>query len=660
MSIAELNGARRLVEQDPAMWPQILEGLLPIVNRRDAALRRWCAGFFVDAFATTAVSEHLKQGIALKLVPAITTLLTDGDPQVLKLTITCFSLVYPLLFEYACMNGQEARSLWPAVDAIKQTCSRLWDDNQHVGVQAACIKYAQVIVSTQSKQQTTGLVEVSLLSVPRNHPVLDPVILGAESQGLLDRLVSYLAEPSTHPAKFTATINALLVLVHTRPQMSSKIMQSILSVHLSSKRWDVPPDCIQLSVKYVDKCLQLLLKYVGRENWAPKFNGGIQKFLAEVADFRASANLRKRAAELDEADSSKRVKLAENNNPVNSATSLAAGDVPLANLYRLVDSNNMLAEFNAQELPLEIAVKLALEGIRSANSELLKNCIAVVRQRLQDAKLAPQPKFEEDPSDAPKQATQSEVTEIKAEVAAAKPPAPDQKDEETPFVEAVSFDENSVDGKTTQLIQRVFKASASATSLSLNESSESQGLHRAIVPDWSKDSWVYLMARVATRGCPADSPVAQRIRDYLYNYVMSDFRRHLDTIVVWLSEEWFAENVLMGNDASTPDEGIYYKTLDRIMDQILPRMELNDSKMFIRLLSDVPELNAAIIGKLDSLCRDPERSLLGIRALKFLIMFKPPIKEACLDLAESLHNTGVESVKSVLARYRPKAIEAAA
>lgn len=88
--------------------------------------------------------------------------------------------------------------------------------------------------------------EISLALVPRDHPIVPPSNLEAESSGLLDRLLGVLQDNSrlAHRRRgllayltcynsdallVTATLNSLGSLVKARPSIANKIISSVLN-----------------------------------------------------------------------------------------------------------------------------------------------------------------------------------------------------------------------------------------------------------------------------------------------------------------------------------------------------------------------------------------------------------------------------------------------
>ncbi len=103
------------------------------------------------------------------------------------------------------------------MSAIKSRILQIWD-GAPTPVKLSCIKFAQRVVLAQTAsngmeqkvgclisrlrpQQLTrdmqyGGLDISLNSIPPNHPLLDPRQLEAEATGLLDRILGILQDNS--------------------------------------------------------------------------------------------------------------------------------------------------------------------------------------------------------------------------------------------------------------------------------------------------------------------------------------------------------------------------------------------------------------------------------------------------------------------------------
>lgn len=125
-----------------------------------------------------------------------------------------------------CTNRDDT-DVWNKAAAIKSKVLGLWD-TAPTGVRVACTKFAQRVVLVQSRGTTDPRVsaparwpqselispaqlidrsDTSLALVPTNHPLLSLPALDAESQGLLDRLLSILHDDPRQvlPVQYTGS-----------------------------------------------------------------------------------------------------------------------------------------------------------------------------------------------------------------------------------------------------------------------------------------------------------------------------------------------------------------------------------------------------------------------------------------------------------------------
>ena len=101
--LAQLNAARNLVLDDAAYYPQIVEGILPIIGiNAPLELRRWGANFLAETFATPALGIQQKQTLCLIVLETMNSLLEKPkeDVEVIKNIIQAAASVYPLVFRH--------------------------------------------------------------------------------------------------------------------------------------------------------------------------------------------------------------------------------------------------------------------------------------------------------------------------------------------------------------------------------------------------------------------------------------------------------------------------------------------------------------------------------------------------------------------------------
>ena len=101
--LSQLEDARRIVLGDAALYPQIVQGILPIIGA-DAVLelRRWGADFLSETFASPTISSQPKEHMSLIVLQSLRMLLENPqeDAGVIKSVIQAATSVYGPIFKY--------------------------------------------------------------------------------------------------------------------------------------------------------------------------------------------------------------------------------------------------------------------------------------------------------------------------------------------------------------------------------------------------------------------------------------------------------------------------------------------------------------------------------------------------------------------------------
>jgi len=151
------------------------------------------------------------------------------------------------------------------------------------------------------------------------------------------------------------------------------------------------------------------------------------------------------------------------------------------------------------------------------------------------------------------------------------------------------------------------------------------GVNRLAASNWDREGWIALLIRMATRGsqdndvATADNPqpicLADAVRERLYTYIIEDFRRRMDVAVAWLNEEWYNDMVMDRSKVGVSRHPQYHKWMMKVIDSIFPFLEARD-RLFMRMLSEIPEIPTELLHKVKMLCLDPDRATLGIQMLQ--------------------------------------------
>ena len=173
--LAQLNAARNLVLSDSALYPQIANGILPIVGPNSRVeLRRWGLDFLAETFANPMLAAAQKEQLARNVLAQVHGILVqpETDIAVLQSLVQLSSSLYPLVFRHmyvalpwlvVCaevpwtwkltragrVNHPDDTKSWETMNAIKQDILRKMD-NYPCSVKICCVKFLQRVVQVQS------------------------------------------------------------------------------------------------------------------------------------------------------------------------------------------------------------------------------------------------------------------------------------------------------------------------------------------------------------------------------------------------------------------------------------------------------------------------------------------------------------------------------
>lgn len=101
--IKQLNDARKLVLGDSAYYPQIVQGILPIIGPDSRVeLRRWGADFLAETFSTPTLAASEKERLSLTVLSTLKSMIDNPneDPAVVKSVVQTAASIYPLVFRW--------------------------------------------------------------------------------------------------------------------------------------------------------------------------------------------------------------------------------------------------------------------------------------------------------------------------------------------------------------------------------------------------------------------------------------------------------------------------------------------------------------------------------------------------------------------------------
>lgn len=101
--VSQLEAARNLVLGDAAFYPQIVNGILPIIGATaQLELRRWGAEFLAETFASPALAAAQKEQLAGPVVQTLKEILElpEEDIAVVKYVVQAAASLYPIVFRH--------------------------------------------------------------------------------------------------------------------------------------------------------------------------------------------------------------------------------------------------------------------------------------------------------------------------------------------------------------------------------------------------------------------------------------------------------------------------------------------------------------------------------------------------------------------------------
>jgi symplekin len=152
-------------------------------------------------------------------------------------------------------------------------------------------------------------------------------------------------------------------------------------------------------------------------------------------------------------------------------------------------------------------------------------------------------------------------------------------------------------------------------------------------------------------GGPEQTPLSDYIRGELLKFIISDWQRKIGFAVTWLTEEYVAEkfkdyaSTSNGSETdgavkpiSLPNTSNYKRWILRFLSDMSVYLGSGkqDLKFLVRFVSEIPLLDEDILKKVAQYADDPERVSTVSAAIRYLVMYRPSVKEAALDALETV------------------------
>ncbi|ORY08196.1 hypothetical protein BCR34DRAFT_13667 [Clohesyomyces aquaticus] len=728
--LGQLESARSLALGDGRYYPTIIPGVLPIIGpNANASLdtRRWGADFLAETFASPTWPSDAKEPSCLTVLPTLRAYLDDNDTGVIKSAVQAAASIYPLVYRHTISSHDSPN--WQHMLAIKSNILRRMD-TAPPGVRVCCVKFVQQVVLVQtpgqiadprvrsprlpppagndlSSVQRPEQNDISLALVPRDHNLLSHSQLEAEASGLLDRLLDIVHGDHSDALLVTATLNALGMLIPRRPTIASKIIGSILNFNALKLANSPMTPKNKVIMKSMERTTRALLVNVMKRNPDNPFNTRIHQYLERMHHTRVDVfdeSKRKRPAPVEQADGmdpSKRQRVVPIVPITQNVPPLPPGPVSYRELFTLDPNGGPAFDVQAFQDPEQL-LSILVPVLQSIDATKLGDAINAVRARylaLQKAPPQPAPGVsaplndEEEEYEPDFEPEDNEQIVNQLDSAPPEDMIPDRVTN-APLVpyklpQAPPLTKEEVQKYGDGTIRRVFGMLSSLEEPSSRSKAPKRGFNRLAASSYDRDSWVTILARLATRASAGlDDPdentksesgngekgnfaISESIRNALHNYVMYDWKKRIDIGISWLNEEWYNDRVqsnimnkgskfAANGNGSSPSvyKGNYRRCALRLLNAIIAFAEGTD-KVLLRFMSEIPELDREILMRMKKMAEDPERIDLAIMVLQYLYMFRPPVREICVDVLVDMWQTNERAkpaASKILKRWKPEVL----
>lgn len=716
--IGQLKIARDLAHSDPNAYPKVLRHILNFLPHQEKAVQDWCIEFLQESFVDTTgtgsgtATELLgladKVDLAIDSLDKLIQLSNVRDLSTLRSIINISSVVYRLVFQYVAENDG-CNAVWSKLTELKNSLVNKFqlnfpllpsDNDEHdllrnVETKLELIKFIMIVIDYQSKSTAVngGVTPFNLGNVSPNHSLIKYTNMEYESVTLLGLLLKAFNQDVIVAPIVSATLNHFIIIMKRKPQYVTKIF-TIIETYDTNKKLQSNYQTVEnfkLTKKYIDRILKVFLHHLQKNNLIPSaFQSSLSKKLVNLVERGVEIRKKNIFVLVD-----KTIKKRKFDGFLNNSKRIKVEDATYLKLYCLNDVDDELNSFDLSTVPQHILTKMVVTALQKASISRLTKALDIISERyikvIADAPLAKveaAPKVDAKPEDD----EDDEGQAYNPETVYTLPPP-----------EHLSFKEKKE--HIAIIIKNLFNL-ANAPASQESADPENTELTKIAITAWKKDSWLILLTRLATRGMrtkesevpsPDDKnndEMSDMIRNAIFDFFLDDIHLRVDLIIEWLNEEWYSERVYNEKNLEetkdsvkeeTKDSGkedtpiktessevdikaestaetitsvetpIYNKWAGKVLDAMIPFLEPGDRKIFIRLLSDLPYLNADLVSRIQSLILDPLRSKIGFLSLQFLIMYRPPVKDVCLGILRELTNSDQEDLKEeatkLLAKY---------
>ncbi|KAG0687586.1 hypothetical protein C6P40_002158 [Pichia californica] len=674
----------------------------PLSNTK---LQSNCVSFIYKSFVQRKIkSFHLRADNSLKLVDMLLKFIINDEVTIniekinynlIQKAIEIFSSTYNFMFLQLIKNPDN--QIWSKISHLKEFLISKWpssfpllplnkdtDLTRSIGCKIALAKLLAKIIQTQlpyppnSNTNTIfdmidDTMDISISLVNKDHPFLYTSSLNTQGQMLIDYLLNLLNTDSLLPTSLFSTLIALLMtLFKTRPNFTSnKTLNFILayeSQFKNSSKFESNKLKIRLNRRFNDRIDRVLMSMLLNRGFIDKDAPLKTRFGNKLSYMVEKSNQQKKRGILSEENDTnennesddlnpraKRIKLDNSINIDYFDESIIAKSETFKSIYTLINPKDELANFDISAIPSEFINNIVILGLSKIDSNKLNKGLEIVSSRYMDLYKRLQSREDEKAAtllsntlSSKNQATiksenQGDNDEDLYDPTSSSIVKKEEKKKKIIDISDDDFDFESESKKFELPIPRILDPNEKKDQIKLIVDNFIKSSSKSTT-DSSKGNnvWLKILSRLATRGTNVNPEIADYIRESLFNYFKEDVKGRIDGVIEWLNEEYYSDFIVAKKDKSEILKSNYMKYSGLVLDYLIPFLEPNDRNIFIRLLSELPYLDLSLLSRLKSICSDPVRSKTGFQPLLYLIMFRPPVFNDCIQFLVDLYKDAVE------------------
>lgn len=707
LQLKQIEEAARLAFENNDYFVQILDTIIAISLAQpinNAKLQTQCLNFIYKSFVLKEISSfNLRLTNSVKLIDTLSRFIINEEAYIdtenikyslIERSINIFAATFDLMFLHLINNSNN--EIWKKISKLKEfliakfstaypllPLNKDTDLYRSIGCKISMLRLFVRIIKTQlpppqqqpiESEDYDDTTDISIALVNKSHPFLYTSSLNNQSHMLIDMLFTLLSKDLILPTSLFSTITTVLMtLFKLRPNFLSNVFMNFILAYESQykivPRFETNVLKARLTRRFNDRIDKVLMSMLLNRGFIEKDPPLKARFSNKLSYMVENSNKQKKRGILsvdndaveDVEGLKKKRKLNNQSVDFYDESSITKTET-FKNLYQLISPKDPLADFDISSLPSDVLNRIIITGISNADTTKLDKALNLVSQRYQNLFK----KFElREEKNKPRDTISKENMGREADIES----DGEEYDPTALKAEVKEEDKNSDDDFDFEMESKNFELPIPKFS----DPNEKKDQLKLIVDNFFSNSsktntdnkWLKVLTRLPTRGTTLNPEISTYIRDLLFNYFKQDIKGKIDDVIGWLNEEYYDEFIVNKKDQSEITTSIYFKYASSVLDYLVPFIEAADRNIFIRLLSELPYLNLELISKLKSICIDPVRFKMGFQPLLYLIMFRPPVFNDCVQFLADLYKIAIEKdneqlkteCENYLKKYKPDAVQ---